>query len=301
MEDKTSKSVLVTGASSGIGNAIALHLANIGYTVIASVRKESDAEKLNSLHLKNLVPVCPLDLTSQDDIRSAVQTISQKINEKEIPPLHAMVLVAGGGTISPIELMDINAFRSELEKRLVGNITLLQGLLSELRKTKGCILWIATPGLFPVPYVADIHAPDFAVNYLARTLNLELLPDSIKNILIRCGGIGTPAPERTEKYIVERLSKSNPDRIGIYAERLRLLEQNLQKFAKKRTPPEKVAELIAKVLVRTKPKIRYNIGYMYVSAAQVHLGAVFNNGKTLAKAPFYIFRFKPLAKGVGFR
>ncbi|EJL67521.1 SMP-30/gluconolactonase/LRE family protein [Chryseobacterium populi] len=49
--------------------------------------------------------------------------------------------------------------------------------------------------------------------------------------------------------------------------------------------------------------ISYNIvdGYMYVSAAQVHLGAVFNNDKNLAKAPFYIFRFKPLAKGVAFR
>lgn len=42
-------------------------------------------------------------------------------------------------------------------------------------------------------------------------------------------------------------------------------------------------------------------GYMYVSAAQVHLGAVFNNGKNLAKPPYYIFRFKPVAKGVDFR
>ncbi len=49
--------------------------------------------------------------------------------------------------------------------------------------------------------------------------------------------------------------------------------------------------------------VSYNVadGYVYVSAAQVHLGAVFNNGKNLTKAPFYIFRFKPLAKGVGFR
>lgn len=49
--------------------------------------------------------------------------------------------------------------------------------------------------------------------------------------------------------------------------------------------------------------VSYNVvdGYMYVSAAQVHLGAVFNNGKSLAAAPFYIFRFKPLAKGVAYR
>lgn len=49
--------------------------------------------------------------------------------------------------------------------------------------------------------------------------------------------------------------------------------------------------------------VSYNVvdGYMYVSAAQVHLGAVFHNGKSQAKAPFYIFRFKPLTKGVPFR
>lgn len=49
--------------------------------------------------------------------------------------------------------------------------------------------------------------------------------------------------------------------------------------------------------------VSYNVvdGYMYVSSAQVHLGAVFHNGKSQAKAPFYIFRFKPLAKGVAFR
>lgn len=49
--------------------------------------------------------------------------------------------------------------------------------------------------------------------------------------------------------------------------------------------------------------VSYNVsdGYMYVSAAQVHLGAAFNNGKNLAKTPFYIFRFKPISKGVPFR
>lgn len=49
--------------------------------------------------------------------------------------------------------------------------------------------------------------------------------------------------------------------------------------------------------------VSYNVadGYMYVSAAQLHLGAIFNQGQNLAKAPYYIFRFKPLAKGVPYR
>jgi len=110
--------------------------------------------------------------------------------------------------------------------------------------------------------VADIHAPDFAVNYLARTLNLELRPDGIKNILIRCGVINTPSPKRTENNIIEKLKDCPKERVDIYESRLVKLEKDLKKFATKRTEPEKVAELIARVLSMNKPKVRYHLGYM---------------------------------------
>jgi NAD(P)-dependent dehydrogenase (short-subunit alcohol dehydrogenase family) len=262
MNNFSSKSVLITGTSSGIGKAVAVYLAKQGYVVLASVRKKSDEEALNKLGHHNLVPLCPLDLTKQEQIYAVTHTIKEKIQKQELPPLYSIVFNAGGGHIAPVELLNITDFRDELEKRLVGNISLLQELIPLLRLTKGRILWISTPGLFPVPYVADIHAPDFAVNYIARTLNLELRPDGIKNILIRCGGINTPAPKRTENNIIEQLSASSKERVAIYESRLLKLEEDLKKFAHKRTDPEKVAELIAKVLNKNKPKVRYQIGNM---------------------------------------
>jgi len=262
MTEPSQKSILVTGASSGIGNAVAIYLAKQGYTILASVRKNSDAEALNKLGLTNLNPLCPLDLTKQEQIYAIANSVREQIQKKELPALYAVILNAGGGHIAPIELMSISDFRDELEKRLVGNISLLQELIPLLRLTKGRILWISTPGLFPVPYVADIHAPDFAVNYLARTLNLELRPDGIKNILIRCGGINTPSPKRTENNILEQLRNCPKERVDIYESRLVKLEKELKKFATKRTEPEKVAELIAKVLHADKPKVRYQLGHM---------------------------------------
>jgi|WetSurMetagenome_2_1015567.scaffolds.fasta_scaffold91735_2 NAD(P)-dependent dehydrogenase (short-subunit alcohol dehydrogenase family) len=261
MKDIYSKSVLVTGASSGIGHAVSVYLAREGYTVLASVRKDADAEKLNSLGYDNLKPLSPLDLTRQDQIHAAANSVREQIENQELPPLYSVIFIAGGGKIAPVELMNISDFRDELEKRLVGNITLLQEMIPLLRKTTGRILWISTPGLFPVPYVADIHAPDFAVNYLARTLNLELHPDGIKNILVRCGGIKTPAPMRTENNIVEQL-KAPKERVAIYESRLFKLEEDLKKFAQKRTEPEKVAALISGILRTNKPKVRYQIGSM---------------------------------------
>ena len=262
MTFESSKSVLVTGASSGIGNATAVYLAKQGFLVLASVRKDSDAQALNNLGVNNLKPLCPLDLTKPDQILSSAKYIKEQVRTNQIPSLYAIINIAGGGSISPVELMSISDFREELEKRIVAPVMLLQELLPLLRETKGRILWIATPALFPVPYVADIHAADFAVNYLARTLNLELLPDGIKNMLIRCGGIKTPSVQRSEKELNEKLKNLSSEKIDIYKDRLMKVQKELTKFDSKRTEPINVAKLIAEVLMAKKPKMRYQIGHM---------------------------------------
>lgn len=262
MINQIKRSILVTGTSSGIGNAVAVHLAKQGYHVLAAVRKSSDVASLNRLENNNLIPLFPLDLTKQDQILAITDTIKNLIHKDELFPLYAIINIAGGGQIAPIELMNIQDFRNELEKRLVGPVTLLQELIPLLRKNKGRVLWIATPGLFPVPYLADIHASDFAVNYLARTLNLELRPDGIKNILIRCGGINTPSSYRTENHLSEMLDTWPKERSAIYRHRLIELLKNLKRFNAKRTEPEKVASLVSKVMTARNPRVRYQVGHM---------------------------------------
>ena len=262
MNDFSKKSVLVTGASSGIGNAIAIYLAEQGYTVLATVRKEADAESLNKLGLDNLKPLYPLDLTEPGQILIITNIIEEQIQKMELPPLYAIINVAGGGQIAPVELMNIDKFREELEKRLVGPIFLLQKLLPMLRVMQGRVLWISTPSLLPVPYVADIHAPDFAVNYLARTLNIELCTDSIKNVLIRCGGIKTSSPQRTETCFLEMFDHWPKEIINVYKDRLIRLRKNMELFNRRRTDPEKVAMLVYKILNKKSPKTRYQVGYM---------------------------------------
>ncbi|MGA3015159.1 MAG: SDR family NAD(P)-dependent oxidoreductase, partial [Bacteroidales bacterium] len=255
-------SILITGASSGIGKATAIYLARESYTVLATVRREPDVKALNDLGIQNLKPIFPVDLTKQDQILAATGSVKRMIRERQIPPLWAIINIAGGGSITPVEMMDIYAYRNELEKRLVAPVILIQELLPLLRETHGRILWIATPGLFPVPYVTDIHAPDFAVNFLARTLNLELLPDGIKNILVRCGGINTPSVHRSEIELEEKLKNLPPGMAGLYQNRLqKVLSQN-QKFDLNRTESVDVAKLIAKILATKNPKTRYHIGKM---------------------------------------
>jgi len=273
------RAVIITGCSSGIGRAAALHLARLGYTVFATVRKRSDADSLREEAGRpasraeragprpNLIPVCPLDLTQPKEIATALRVIAEEIKERGLDGLYALVNNAGSGGIAPVELINMEVLRRELEARLVGPVALLQGLLPHLRRGRGRILWITTPALLPIPFIAGIHAPDFAMNGLIRTLAIELKPWRIPNIMIRCGGIRTAAVARSERELEESFRTWPPDRFALYTDRLLKEKKELAEFDKKRTEPEEVAKVIVRALAARRPKKRYRIGYMSGFAA----------------------------------
>lgn len=263
----TGKAILITGCSTGIGRAAALYLAQQGFTVFATVRKAADADNLRKLNLPTLHPICPLDLSNATDINDAVETIRREFDSRGLPGLFAVVNNAGGGEIAPIELMDIGKFRTELETRLLGPVALLQGLLPLIRAGHGRIVWIVTPSLMPIPYVSSIHACDFAVNCLARTLQIELRPWNIPVVQIRCGGVRTAAPDKSARELEEAFKQWPRECFDLYAKALRQEQAELSQFDQKRTEPEEIAKVIYAALKAAKPKRRYQIGYMSWVAA----------------------------------
>jgi NAD(P)-dependent dehydrogenase (short-subunit alcohol dehydrogenase family) len=260
------RSVLVTGCSSGIGYHTALTLAGKGFTVFATVRKPLDEYLLSCMGIPNLIPVFLVDLAKPEEITEAHKFIGEEISKRGITGLYAIVNNAGGGKPSPIELMDLDLFHTELQARLLGSIQLLQLLLPLVREANGRIVWIMTPAMIPTPYVASIHACDFAVNCIARTLDIELKQWKIPNIMIRCGGIKTPAGLRTTSDIEAVLQNSDPNRIKYYEKALNKWREDMLKFDTKRTEPEKVARVVLKTLLTKKPKKHYSIGYMSKAA-----------------------------------
>ncbi len=260
--------VLITGCSSGIGRATAIYLAQQGYTVFATVRKETDADDLRDRNEPNLIPVCPLDLTRREDIPGVVETVADELQRRGKTGLYALVNNAGGGSIAPIELMDLDKFAIELEARLVGAVGLVQAFLPMIRQASGGrILWIVTPAIIPTPYVASIHAADFAVNCIARTLQLELKPCKIPSVMIRCGGIQTPAAKRTLDELEEARQRWPQGRAKLYDQALQRWQAELTAFDAKRTPPEEVARVVLKALSARLPRLRYSVGHMAHAAA----------------------------------
>lgn len=263
------KAVLVTGCSSGIGYATAVYLSQHGFTVFATVRKEADAEALRALNIATLCPVSSLDLAKPETIPGAIEAIEHELNTREIDGLYAIVNNAGGGGIAPIELMDVDKFRIEIEARILGPVELLQALLPSIRAAHGRILWIATPSLMPIPYVSSIHACDFAINCLARTLQIELKRWAIPNILIRCGGVKTAAPAKSAKELEADFHKWSRERFALYADALRAEQKELSAFDAQRTEPVVISQTVYKALTASHPKRRYQVGHMSRVAAML--------------------------------
>jgi NAD(P)-dependent dehydrogenase (short-subunit alcohol dehydrogenase family) len=264
---KGGKAVLVTGCSSGIGRQTAVTLAKRGFVVFATVRKESDAEGLRTLGIPGLVPISSLDLSDLSQISSAAERIVDELARRRMIGLFALVNNAGGGAPAPVELMDLRKFEIELRARVLGSVALVQAFLPSIRRAGGRILWIMTPAIIPTPYVAGIHACDFAVNCVARTLDIELKAWKIPNIMIRCGGIKTPAGLRTTADVDAILRDDPPGRIPLYEKALREWAESMAKFDEKRTEPNAVAEAVAKALAAGRPRRRYSVGYMARAAA----------------------------------
>jgi NAD(P)-dependent dehydrogenase (short-subunit alcohol dehydrogenase family) len=258
------KAILVTGCSSGIGRAISVDLARRGYIVFATVRRESDAESLRKQGIESLVPVCPLDLTRHDQIEAACDFVEKELARRGIRGLAGCVNNAGGGGVAPVELMDPEMLHTELRTRLVGPVALLQRLLPLLREGGGRIVWIVTPGIFPTPFVTSIHAPDFAVNCLARTLDIELARWGVRSVMVRCGGIRTERALKTPAEVEELLRRPRAD---LYRDTLAAWGREMEEFDKKRTPPEPVALTVLRALSATNPRRRYHVGYLSGAAS----------------------------------
>jgi NAD(P)-dependent dehydrogenase (short-subunit alcohol dehydrogenase family) len=242
-------------------------LAKKGFVVFAGVRKESDSENLRALAIEGLHPVCPLDLARPEHLRPALEAIRLELQARGRDGLDAVVNNAGGGAVAPVELLDMAGFRVELEARVAGAAALVQAVLPMLRRSGGRIVWIMTPAVLPTPFVASIHACDFAVNGLARTLDIELKPWNIPSIMVRCGGIRTEAVAKSEAALEADRRTWPPDRAALYEPALRRWSESMAAFDARRASPEAVAKVVEKALSASRPKRRYSVGHMSRAAA----------------------------------
>jgi NAD(P)-dependent dehydrogenase (short-subunit alcohol dehydrogenase family) len=251
--------VLITGASTGIGQATALQLQNAGFRVFAGVRKPEDGDRLRAA---GVTVVQPLDVTKQEDIDAAVRAVEQGLNGS---PLRGLVNNAGIGIGGPLEALDLDDFRRTIEVNTTSQLAVTKAFLPLLRKSKGRIVNMASiGGRVAQPFAGPYVASKFALEAVTDVLRCELLEWGIDVIAIEPGTIATPIWEKSSQEADKVLEKLTPEQRELYGKRLAKMSKVLERQNKRGAPPEKVAAAVEKALTASRPRTRYLIGDAHV-------------------------------------
>jgi NAD(P)-dependent dehydrogenase (short-subunit alcohol dehydrogenase family) len=248
--------VLVTGASSGIGRACVDHLARLGLRVFSGVRRESDVEALRQTG-SGIEPVF-LDVTDPAQIEAARRRI-----ELEVTPRGLLGLVnnAGIATAAPVEFVEMDALRRQLEVNLVGSVAVTQTFLPLLRRRRGRIALVgSSQGYLSLPFLGAYCASKFAMEGLADALRMELRPWGIEVALIEPGSIATPIWSKATRDSAAAAERLPPQARERYAAHGAAMLRDVARQETEASPPEVVARAVAHALTASRPRTRYVVG-----------------------------------------
>jgi NAD(P)-dependent dehydrogenase (short-subunit alcohol dehydrogenase family) len=242
------KSVVVTGASSGIGRASALRLARAGWRVFGGVRTAVDA---NELREQGIEPI-ELDVTDAAQIATAAAAVG--------PELYGLVDNAGIAIAAPLELVPLDELRHQLEVNVVGQVAVLQALLPALRRARGRVVLMGSiGGRSALPFLGPYAASKHALEALADSLRVELSPFGIAVSIVEPGSIATPIWRKGADRAQELSAGFEPARAALYAPAVaRFREVALSRGLG--VDPDVVAKAVEHALIASRPKARYLVG-----------------------------------------
>lgn len=247
---RVNRAVLVTGASTGIGEAAALRLKRGGWDVYAGARSDEDLERLRAAGMHPL----RLDVTDEASVAAARAEVGDRA-------LHGLVNNAGVAVSAPIELVPIGELRRQLEINLVGQVAVTQAFLPNIREATGRIVNISSiGGRIALPLMGPYAASKFGLEAVSDALRRELRPWGIDVAVVEPGAVTTPIWEKG-RAMADRLEAAMGERgrqlYGPLADRLR---QETEKIPERGVEPDEVAKTIEHALSASRPKIRYVVG-----------------------------------------
>jgi NAD(P)-dependent dehydrogenase (short-subunit alcohol dehydrogenase family) len=243
--------VLVTGASTGIGEATVLHLKTLGFDAIGAVRKDEDAERLEGRGVRTV----RIDVTDADLIATARDELADIA-------LAGLVNNAGIAVAAPLEFLPIDRLRQQLEINLIGQVAVTQAFLPALRRARGRIVNVSSiGGRVALPLAGAYNASKFGLEGVSDALRRELRPQGVDVIVIEPGGVKTPIWKKGGELADEMLADAPPEADRLYGpmiEAVRALTERIDRETG--SEPREVAEVIGTALTSDRPRARYLVG-----------------------------------------
>jgi NAD(P)-dependent dehydrogenase (short-subunit alcohol dehydrogenase family) len=243
------KHVLITGSSTGIGLATAIHLARANYQVYAGLRSPKKAEQLEAAIDSGLpIQMVQLDVNDDASVTNAVEEVRR--NAGHIDVLVNNAGISGGG---PLELVSIETAKQIFETNYFGAIRMIRAVLPQMRERKsGAIVNITSlAGRLVSGGSGHYSASKFALEAASEILAVETRPYGIRVAIIEPGVIATPIFSKGQRPYLD----GNP-----YITSLRRMMKFFQAQLSRPTHPQAVSDVIQKVLESDSPKLRYVVG-----------------------------------------
>ena len=257
----TTRSVVITGASTGIGEACALRLDRRGFRVFAGVRREVDGGALKQKASDRLTSII-LDVTDPASIKSATAAVALALGEQG---LSGLVNNAGIAVAGPLEFLPIDELRQQFEVNVIGQVAVTQAFLPLLRNGHGRIVNMGSiAGKSALPFTGPYCASKFALEAITDSLRMELLPWNIPVSIIEPAYVTTPiwqkslqAGERTAAMLPPRAHELYGPAIAS----MRNIVSNIRKTAlNSDVSADIVAQAVEHALTARKPRTRYLVG-----------------------------------------
>jgi NAD(P)-dependent dehydrogenase (short-subunit alcohol dehydrogenase family) len=249
--------VVVTGASTGIGHACALHLDRIGFRVFAGVRREEDAERLRAQASERLTPV-KIDVTDAASIRAAADEVANALGSE---PLSGLVNNAGIAVSGPVEYLPIEEVRKQLEVNFIGQVAVTQAFLPQLRRSRGRVVNIGSVGgEVGLPFLSPYAASKHAIEGFSDSLRREVERLGVHVSVVRPGAIQSSIWERGNAAADEVLANVPPEALEVYGDAVRGARAAANQRAQDAIPAQAVADVVEHALTSDKPKTRYVVG-----------------------------------------
>ncbi|HEU4905963.1 MAG TPA: SDR family oxidoreductase [Solirubrobacterales bacterium] len=251
------KSVLITGASTGIGRATALRLDRQGWRVFAGVRRGEDAESLRDAGSERMTPLM-LDVLDAVQIDAAAERIGEATGSGG---LDGLVNNAGIAVPGPLETLPIEDFRRQIDVNLSAQVAVTQALLPAIRAGRGRIVFITSiGGLMAFPMFGAYHAAKFGLEAVGDVFRQELRPWGIRVAVVEPGSIATPIWERGQAEVDALAERSREGHAELYGRAIEAYREVARKTGERGIAPEKVAERIEHALAARRPRTRYLVG-----------------------------------------
>lgn len=247
----TDKVVLITGASAGIGEGVAIQAAEQGAKLVLSSRREGVLQNVKDLILKQGTEavIVPADMAKTEEVKALAQTALDHFGRVDI-----LVNNAGYGQMGPVEEVDEASVRHQFEVNLFGLLTLTRALLPQMRdRGQGRIINVSSvAGQVSMPFSGIYNASKHALEAISDALRVEVAPFGVKVIVIE------PGPVSTDFFRVARetaMAVTTP--MGPYRNTLDAMEDMASSITNTAWTPEQVATQILKAMTDAKPAPRY--------------------------------------------